>query len=115
MTGSPPINGVPEVLSYPELLNEVGAVTPVVVDPLVHEVEVGTVVTTGTVEVNDGSMKASSVEVVVAAAVFPDQEEPDEPVDHESVDDHEVVGPVHVLVVVAVVATGTLSTAIGSM
>ena len=111
MAGSDPINGVPVVLSYPELLNEVGAVTPVVV---VHEVEVGTVVTTGTFEVNDGSMKASSVEVV-AATLFADQAEPDEAVDHESVDDHEVVGPVHVLVVVAVETTGILSTAIGSM
>ena len=64
---------------------------------------------------NDGLIKSSFDGTAVVATVFPDQAEPEVPDDHESVDDHDVVGPVHVLVVVAVVNSGTLFTAIGSI
>ncbi len=64
---------------------------------------------------NDGFIKSSFDGTAVVATVFPDQVEPEVPDDHEFVDDHDVIGSVHVLVVVAVVNSGTLFTAVGTI
>ena len=119
MIGSSPKSG-PVLATDPESLPEVellspsddGDVTPVA-DPL------DTAVDTGTVDAKVGSMNATSEVVPVEAAEFPDQAEftaaPDVPEDHELVDDHVLAGAIHVFVVGVVFATGTISTAIGSM
>jgi hypothetical protein len=117
--GSPPTSGLvlaadPESLPEVELLSpsDDGDVTPVV-NPF------ETVVDTGTVDVIAGSMNATSEDVPVEAAAFPDQAEftaaPDVPEDHELVDDHVLAGAVQVFVVGVVVTTDIISMAIGSM
>jgi hypothetical protein len=111
--GSPPKSGPvlaadPESLPEAELLSpsDDGDVTPVA-DPL------ETVVDTGTVDVIAGSMNATSEDVPVEAAAFPDQAEftaaPDVPDDHELVDDHVLAGAVQVFVVGVVVTTCIIS------
>jgi hypothetical protein len=117
--GSPPKSGL-VLAADPESLPEVELLSPSDdgdVTPVVNSFE--TVVDTGTVDAKLGSMNATSEDVPVEAAAFPDQAEftaaPDVPEDHELVDDHVLAGAVHVFVVGVVVTTGTISTAIGSI